>query len=75
MLNVNAVARCKTLQIIQSGKMSKSNVSSNLGKSNNDYSLVCIGGHEYYHASFATKGFLAIKLNDDGKPIRCVNDG
>jgi len=55
--------------------MSKSNVSSNLGKSNNDYSLVCIGGHEYYHASFATKGFLAIKLNDDGKPIRCVNDG
>ncbi len=46
--------------------------SSTLGKVDSDYSTVCIGGHEYNRGSFASKGFLAIKLTDDGKPIKCI---
>ncbi len=38
-----------------------------LGSGDDDYTTVCIDGHEYNYASFATKGFLAIRLNDDGK--------
>ena len=29
-----------------------------LGESEEDYSIVCIGGHEYYRANFSNKGFL-----------------
>lgn len=43
-----------------------------LGATDDDYEIVCIGGHEYNYASFAAKGFLAIKLDDDGKPIKCI---
>ncbi len=42
-----------------------------LGSNDDDYTTVCIGSHEYYYASFGTKGFLAIKLEGDGKPIVC----
>lgn len=42
-----------------------------LGSSEEDYSIMCIGGHEYYRTSFFNKGFLAIKLNDNGLPVNC----
>ncbi len=42
-----------------------------LGNNENDYSIVCVYGHEYYRASFVAKGFLGIKLDDNGKPITC----
>ena len=45
-----------------------------LGSDEDDYHIVCIGGHEYYRANFAYKGFLGIKLNDDGKPIKCKSN-
>ncbi|MBC8179978.1 hypothetical protein H8E88_02530 [candidate division KSB1 bacterium] len=42
-----------------------------LGSNESDYEIICIGGHEYYRASFAYKGLLSIRLNNDGTPIRC----
>jgi hypothetical protein len=42
-----------------------------LGDAENDYEIVCLGGHEYYRANFAAKGFLGIKLDDNGKPCKC----
>jgi len=42
-----------------------------LGDAEEDYSIVCLGGHEYWRANFATKGFLGIKLDRDGKSVEC----
>jgi hypothetical protein len=43
-----------------------------LGKKSKDFEIVCINGHEYYRASFGSKGYLAIKLDYDGKPCNCI---
>jgi hypothetical protein len=45
---------------------------STLGDSENDYKIVCIYGHKYYKSSFFSKGFLAIKLDDEGRPADCI---
>lgn len=42
-----------------------------LGGIEKDYNIVCLGGHEYWRANFMAKGFLGIKLDDNGKPISC----
>jgi hypothetical protein len=42
-----------------------------LGDNESDYSIVCLGGHQYWRANFATKGFLGIRLDDTGKPVAC----
>ena len=42
-----------------------------LGNTEDDYEIVCLGGHEYYRANFAAKGFLGIKLDSNGKPLNC----
>lgn len=42
-----------------------------LGDADDDYDIVCLGGHEYYRANFAAKGLLGIKLDDNGKPWKC----
>lgn len=43
-----------------------------LGEDASDYDTVCLeDGHEYWIANFAAKGFLGIKLDDEGKPILC----
>jgi len=42
-----------------------------LGDDENDYEIVCINGHEYYRTNFAQKTAVAIKLDNDGKPILC----
>jgi hypothetical protein len=42
-----------------------------LGNTNEDYEIVCIGGHKYYRANFAAKAMLGIKLDDTGKPCKC----
>ena len=42
-----------------------------LGGSEKDYNIVCIGGHQYYRANYAHKGFLGIRLSSDGKPLKC----
>ena len=41
------------------------------GRSSDDYSTVCIKGHEYWQATFVYHGFLSIKLDPEGKPIPC----
>ena len=41
------------------------------GSSEDDYKIVCIGGHEYYRTSFLYKSTLAIRMDDSGKPIKC----
>jgi hypothetical protein len=41
------------------------------GDDESDYSIVCLGGHQYWRANFAAKGFLGIKLDDAGKPVMC----
>lgn len=33
--------------------------------------LLCIGGHKYYHVDGAYSGYIVIKLSDSGKPIKC----
>lgn len=46
-----------------------------LGDDESDYEKICIHGHEYWRANFSNKGFLGIRLDDDGKPIACSNYG
>ena len=41
------------------------------GGSEDDYEIICLGGHQYYRANFAQKALLGIRLTDDGKPIKC----
>jgi len=43
-----------------------------LGSSADDYDIVCLDGHEYYRANFMAKGFLSIRLNDNGTPVNCI---
>ena len=47
-----------------------------LGSESSDYKTICIGkskyGHEYYRANFFGKGFLALNVDDDGKPFKCI---
>ena len=45
-----------------------------LGSDEDDYHIVCISGHEYYRANFAYKMAVSIKLNDDGKPVKCKSN-
>jgi hypothetical protein len=42
-----------------------------LGSHEDDYEIICLGGHEYWRANFAVKGFLAAKLMDNGQPSKC----
>lgn len=42
-----------------------------LGDEESDYGIVCLGGHQYWRANFAAKGFLGIKLDSAGKPVVC----
>ena len=35
------------------------------------YEEVCIGGHVYYQRSRGHQGYLSIKLDDNGKPVKC----
>jgi len=42
-----------------------------LGSSDDDYEIICIHGHQYYRANWLNKGFLSIRLDDAGKPVRC----
>ncbi len=39
-----------------------------LGGDEADYEVICLGGHEYWRASFTV---LAVKLNNDGTPATC----
>ncbi len=42
-----------------------------VGKNAKDYNTICVEGHEYYHInSFGKMGF-GIKLDNNGKPIKC----
>lgn len=41
---------------------------------NKDYEIICLGGHEYWRMNFIQKTAVTIKLNDDGKPIKCNED-
>ncbi len=42
-----------------------------LGDDTDDYEVICLGGHEYWRANFAAKGFMAVKLNNNGTPSVC----
>lgn len=42
-----------------------------LGGDEEDYEIICLGGHEYWRANFAAKGFLAVRLTSNGKPSSC----
>ena len=35
------------------------------------FDIICIGGHQYYQRWAGDRGYLAIRLTDNGKPIRC----
>lgn len=35
------------------------------------YDEVCIGGHVYYQRAVMHQGYLSIKLDDNGKPVKC----
>jgi len=35
------------------------------------YNIVCIDGHVYYERYTGYEGFLAIKLDAEGKPLAC----
>jgi hypothetical protein len=38
-----------------------------------DYDKICIEGHVYYKRSMPYQGYLSIKLDDNGKPVKCNN--
>ena len=42
-----------------------------LGDDESDYSIVCLGDHQYWRANFANKALLGIKLDDAGNPVIC----
>jgi len=35
------------------------------------YDTICIDGHVYYERHLGDRGFAAIRLSPEGKPIRC----
>jgi hypothetical protein len=35
------------------------------------FETICINGHEYYIRSVGHKGYMAIKLTDNGYPVKC----
>ena len=42
-----------------------------LGSKSSDYDIICIRGHQFYRANFWAKGFLANRLDNEGRPIIC----
>ena len=42
-----------------------------LGSKSSDYDIICINSQQFYRANFWAKGFLANRLDNDGKPINC----
>ena len=49
-----------------------SNVSDQTDKdSSNKFDLICIKNHQYYIRSAYQVGYLAIRLDDNGNPIKC----
>ncbi len=45
-----------------------------LGSNAKDYQIICLTDHQYWQTNFAAKSTLAIRLDDEGKPIPCVNN-
>lgn len=43
----------------------------NTGTSADSYNKICIEGHTYHVANFMAKVSTAIKLDDEGKPVKC----
>ncbi len=43
-----------------------------LGSKSEHYKEVCIQGHTYYRASYMGQMGLTIKLDDNGKPVKCI---
>jgi len=39
--------------------------------SSKEFEKICIEGHVYFKREDGHKGYLSIKLSDDGKPIKC----
>lgn len=37
----------------------------------NKYVVICIDGHQYYQRRAGHKGMTAIKLDSEGKPVKC----
>jgi len=35
------------------------------------FNKICFEGHTYYMRASGHKGYLAIKLNHDGRPVKC----
>ncbi len=42
------------------------------GTNPSHYKHICLEGHTYHVANFMSKIATAIKLDDDGKPIKCT---
>jgi len=42
-----------------------------MGTDPTDYESICIEGHVYHTVNFGQKMAVAIKLDDDGRPIKC----
>lgn len=39
-----------------------------------DFDKICLEGHVYYYRQFGHNGYLAIKLDDYGNPVKCGID-
>jgi hypothetical protein len=39
--------------------------------STDDFDKICIEGHVYYMRTTPYHGYLSIKLDDEGRPIKC----
>lgn len=42
-----------------------------MGTDSLDYEYICIEGHIYHTVNFGQKMAIAIKLDDEGRPIKC----
>lgn len=41
------------------------------GTTESGFDMICIENHIYYQDDSGYNGYLAIKLDDDGKPVKC----
>ena len=40
-------------------------------KAEKSYKIICLGGHEHYHKRYYNSESIALRVTDNGNPIKC----
>ncbi len=65
------VGYCVNITIIFIILLSMGVRSCKIGTDPDDYEDICIEGHVYHTVNFGAKMAVAIKLDDNGRPVKC----